>query len=508
MANIYDMNAAIDKPNILGAVQQGMQFGQQQRKLREDRADQQQLRNLAPAIMGGDPNAYEQAAVIDTKAAQGYQDAGDSQYRRLKGAVDLVNQRRALAKETGDMRYVNAALREVGPYFSRLIGKPIPPTWTPDMDEGWAQLEARVAMADQKPDQELAPRVVGRSLVDSTGKVLYEAPAEQDYQWSDRAGAWIPKPMAGAGQPAMPQSGDSSVLGEDGSQIPMRTVRGADGQIYRVQIGDPNAAQVGAADMGAGGRAGNVQLPQRDVSPVRTGGLTAIPVAGIGPKEADNVPSGYRPRADGMGLEPIPGGPADKQNNPVAADLAKGEMGMRKELSDRIKPDRQTIGMYTNVQQAAQTPSAAGDLSLIFAYMKMLDPGSVVREQEFANAQNAAGVPDQIRNVFNKVKSGERLNPAQRQDFLQQAANLANAAQQRITAATREFQGIADDYGWDPTRATGMADFRNVTGSVQGQQPDAPRGAGFQIGQIVEAGGKRYRVTGGDPNDPDVEEVQ
>jgi len=41
--------------------------------------------------------------------------------------------------------------------------------------------------------------------------------------------------------------------------------------------------------------------------------------------------------------------------------------------------------------------SAAGDLALIFNYMKILDPGSVVREGEFATAQNSAGIPERIR---------------------------------------------------------------------------------------------------------------
>jgi hypothetical protein len=40
---------------------------------------------------------------------------------------------------------------------------------------------------------------------------------------------------------------------------------------------------------------------------------------------------------------------------------------------------------------ATGKPSAAGDLSLMFSYMKMLDPGSVVRETEQALATNAAG---------------------------------------------------------------------------------------------------------------------
>lgn len=98
------------------------------------------------------------------------------------------------------------------------------------------------------------------------------------------------------------------------------------------------------------------------------------------------IPSGYRLTADGKSLEPVPGGPADRKNNPTPSDLSKAEMAMRKEVTDRVKDQREVLTMYQKVQAAAHQPSAANDLSLIFGYMKMLDPGSVVREQEFANA--------------------------------------------------------------------------------------------------------------------------
>lgn len=31
---------------------------------------------------------------------------------------------------------------------------------------------------------------------------------------------------------------------------------------------------------------------------------------------------------------------------------------------------------------------------------------------------------------------------------------------------------------------------------------------GYSVGQVIEQGGKKYKITGGDPNDPDVEEIQ
>lgn len=190
----------------------------------------------------------------------------------------------------------------------------------------------------------------------------------------------------------------------------------------------------------------------------------AIPIPGLpdGPAYGD-APSGYRWREDGS-QEPVPGGPADRKNNPVASDLAKGEMGMRKEVQGLIEKDRSILGMYQNMENATKGGTAASDLSAIFAYMKMLDPGSVVREQEFANAQNAAGIPDRILNLRSQILSGNRLNPTQRKEFLAEARNLAESAQRRITNATREYQGIAEEYGYDTTRATGQPDFRNVSG--------------------------------------------
>lgn len=200
----------------------------------------------------------------------------------------------------------------------------------------------------------------------------------------------------------------------------------------------------------------------------------AIPVPGIPDQPANrDAPSGYRFN-DAGNLEPIPGGPADRKQNPVASDLAKGEMGMRKELDDKIKQDRTVMGMYRNIENATKDATAAGDLSAIFAFMKMLDPGSVVREQEFANAQNAAGVPDRIRNWYNQAMKGNRLNPTQRKEFLGEAGKLAAAAQDRISQATREYQGMADEYGYDPRRSTGMPDFRNViTTGLGGSEIDA-----------------------------------
>lgn len=86
-----------------------------------------------------------------------------------------------------------------------------------------------------------------------------------------------------------------------------------------------------------------------------------------------------------------------------------------------MKTYRTVKSNYDTVVSQASNPTPAGDLSLIFSYMKLLDPNSTVREGEFANAQNAGSIDDKVRNMYNKVKKGTRLTDTQRKDFVASA---------------------------------------------------------------------------------------
>lgn len=78
---------------------------------------------------------------------------------------------------------------------------------------------------------------------------------------------------------------------------------------------------------------------------------------------------------------------------------------------------------FSQIRTAATDPSAAGDIAMIFAYMKLLDPNSVVRESEYATAANAGPLVDaRTRGLWNQLIQGTRLLPAQRADFMKVAA--------------------------------------------------------------------------------------
>lgn len=165
-------------------------------------------------------------------------------------------------------------------------------------------------------------------------------------------------------------------------------------------------------------------------------------------------------------------------------DRAGVEEGLRKEYAGVAKPYFEVRDAYTRVEASARDPSAAGDLALIFNYMKMLDPGSVVREGEFATAQNAAGVPDQVRNMFNRLLSGERMNPAQRDDFVSRARQLYQGQEQQYLGIQNQYRGISERLGVD-TRNT-ILDYTRPQTPGQGGlgMPDRAQTSVGGVGQI------------------------
>jgi hypothetical protein len=86
--------------------------------------------------------------------------------------------------------------------------------------------------------------------------------------------------------------------------------------------------------------------------------------------------------------------------------------------------------------------------------MKILDPGSVVREGEFATAANAGGIDDKIRTMYNKALTGQRLDEKIRSDFLAQSRNLIESQRTLSQDLVDRYSTTASQYNLDPSRVT------------------------------------------------------
>lgn len=150
-----------------------------------------------------------------------------------------------------------------------------------------------------------------------------------------------------------------------------------------------------------------------------------------------------------------------RQSNNIAAGgvsntIRRTEGDLRKEFNalPDVKGFREVSTSYRQIRASASkpNPTAADDISTIFSYMKMLDPGSVVREGEFATAQNSGGIPDTVRNAYNRALDGTRLNQEQRTNFVESAAGIVLSRADRFNKIANEYRGYAADYGGSPDR--------------------------------------------------------
>jgi hypothetical protein len=117
---------------------------------------------------------------------------------------------------------------------------------------------------------------------------------------------------------------------------------------------------------------------------------------------------------------------------------------LRDEYTKATKEYEQAAYGYSKVIASANEPSGAGDVALIFGFMKTIDPTSTVREGEFATAQQTAGIPGQIVALYNRALNGERLTPAQRADFAKQAKNQFAIYEQKRKVADEFYAGLAE----------------------------------------------------------------
>jgi hypothetical protein len=113
-------------------------------------------------------------------------------------------------------------------------------------------------------------------------------------------------------------------------------------------------------------------------------------------------------------------------------DIFGAEADLRKEWQKFETPFNQIKTNHEKLKTALQRQSGVGDMSSIFIYMKMLDPGSVVRESEFAQAQQTAGAVESLIVRMNQIAVGDKLSPEQRKEFLDLANEFYNLSKAHI----------------------------------------------------------------------------
>jgi hypothetical protein len=138
----------------------------------------------------------------------------------------------------------------------------------------------------------------------------------------------------------------------------------------------------------------------------------------------------------------------------TVVDMTGGQKGFENEMALGSKFKAEPIykdfndmkSAFSQVVSSLSAGTPIGDVAGATKIMKLLDPGSVVRESELAIAMQASGRMDRLQNYFNNFMTGQKLTPTQRDDFQALANELYSAAGQAYNAKRGEYEQFGNAY--------------------------------------------------------------
>ena len=130
--------------------------------------------------------------------------------------------------------------------------------------------------------------------------------------------------------------------------------------------------------------------------------------------------------------------------------VAKAAMGFQNDYRAATKSSYARAQAYESMMQAAADPSAKGDLTMVYSFIRALDPDSVVREGEVKLVEANRSIPDQIKGYAQKLATGKNLLPEERQDLIKQARTLTETDYKRSRNDVKAYRDNAGRLGLDP----------------------------------------------------------
>lgn len=127
-------------------------------------------------------------------------------------------------------------------------------------------------------------------------------------------------------------------------------------------------------------------------------------------------------------------------------DLARDYATMSKQFGP--------VAEYYANANASRNESLAGNAiaqhSLIFNYMHVLEPTSIVREGEYAAVAKRNGVPDRIANMIALLDKGTFMPPPMVQQVLDELDRLVAVKRPQLGNRMEQFRRRAERWGVDP----------------------------------------------------------
>lgn len=226
------------------------------------------------------------------------------------------------------------------------------------------------------------------------------------------------------------------------------------------------------------------QAYQADAERARRSAATAAELAQGEIREVDG--SLVRVMPDGT-VQEIYGG----DQSPDVSDVAN----LRKEFTglSEVEDFQPIARQYANIVSAAATGTGPADITLVFSYMKLIDPSSSVQQGEQATAASAGGTSAQLRGLYNSLLGQGSLDAITRDQFVAAATDLYNNAKAPYDQAVEYYTGLSTQLGYDPTQVIGFdrgyggspyVPTSTSTGTTTGTPPLTPSAIAAGVTQL------------------------
>ena len=159
-------------------------------------------------------------------------------------------------------------------------------------------------------------------------------------------------------------------------------------------------------------------------------------------------------------------------------DTFKLEADLRNEVKDKLKDYDAVRSSYQKIENALKT--GAGDIAVVYAFAKLNDPTSVVRESEFATVAKSGSLGQRIKNLVEQAQSG-KMNPELRENLRQQARQMYLSQQANAESIVNQYRDLAGTYKLDPNKVLAGININNLAAKEDEDVidlPPRPRGRG------------------------------
>lgn len=150
----------------------------------------------------------------------------------------------------------------------------------------------------------------------------------------------------------------------------------------------------------------------------------------------------------------VPPQPADPNAPRVMRQGAANPAELRKEYNNtqQVSDWNTTVPLFNSAIKSAQNPNNQEDINIIYAFAKLMDPGSVVRESEQRLVSTSGTIPESILGQFHKlVTGGGSMDPQVRLQIIDTLANRLEEYRHGKEMVEKWYrEKVAPSVGLDP----------------------------------------------------------